>query len=218
VWRLSFRGCRLTQSTWAQPPPKKCFRNSETFRSIVALTTRAVSSAGSEHLPYKQRVGGSNPSLPTRVESHEEPVSQRLTGFLFCTLPLPLSLACSPPAPLTCVREEKRWCAEVLFATLEDDATLRLLFTVRAFGAHAAHNPRTRVILERLSGAKTRRGPRLRQCKGTRKSSITYPFVSLSSHNAVCAQEWRNWQTHWTQNPAGSPPCGFDSRLLHFMV
>ena len=27
--------------------------------------TRAVSSAGSEHLPYKQRVGGSNPSLPT---------------------------------------------------------------------------------------------------------------------------------------------------------
>ena len=26
---------------------------------------RALSSAGSEHLPYKQRVGGSNPSAPT---------------------------------------------------------------------------------------------------------------------------------------------------------
>ena len=28
--------------------------------------TRAFSSAGSEHLPYKQRVGGSNPSTPTK--------------------------------------------------------------------------------------------------------------------------------------------------------
>ena len=27
---------------------------------------RALSSAGLEHLPYKQRVGGSNPSTPTR--------------------------------------------------------------------------------------------------------------------------------------------------------
>ncbi len=29
---------------------------------------RAFSSAGSEHLPYKQRVGGSNPSTPTKKE------------------------------------------------------------------------------------------------------------------------------------------------------
>ena len=29
---------------------------------------RAFSSAGSEHLPYKQRVGGSNPSTPTKEE------------------------------------------------------------------------------------------------------------------------------------------------------
>ena len=35
-----------------RPPPK---------RKII----RAFSSAGSEHLPYKQRVGGSNPSTPT---------------------------------------------------------------------------------------------------------------------------------------------------------
>ena len=27
---------------------------------------RALSSAGLEHLPYKQRVGGSNPSTPTK--------------------------------------------------------------------------------------------------------------------------------------------------------
>ena len=29
------------------------------------IDIRAFSSAGSEHLPYKQRVGGSNPSTPT---------------------------------------------------------------------------------------------------------------------------------------------------------
>ena len=35
--------------------------------------TRAFSSAGSEHLPYKQRVGGSNPSTPTpKRKSYEE--------------------------------------------------------------------------------------------------------------------------------------------------
>ncbi len=28
---------------------------------------RGLSSAGSEHLPYKQRVGGSNPSAPTLI-------------------------------------------------------------------------------------------------------------------------------------------------------
>ena len=33
------------------------------FENIVII--RAFSSAGSEHLPYKQRVGGSNPSTPT---------------------------------------------------------------------------------------------------------------------------------------------------------
>ena len=31
------------------------------------LRTRALSSAGSERLPYKQRVGGSNPSAPTLI-------------------------------------------------------------------------------------------------------------------------------------------------------
>jgi hypothetical protein len=30
---------------------------------------RELSSAGSEHLPYKQRVGGSNPTAPTKEAS-----------------------------------------------------------------------------------------------------------------------------------------------------
>ena len=38
--------------------------------------TRAFSSAGSEHLPYKQRVGGSNPSTPTTASDN--------IGCFFC--------------------------------------------------------------------------------------------------------------------------------------
>ncbi len=34
--------------------------------SIFAALFRAISSVGSEHLPYKQRVGGSTPSSPTK--------------------------------------------------------------------------------------------------------------------------------------------------------
>ena len=41
-------------------------KNCCTFAPLLT-TTRAVSAVGSEHLPYKQRVGGSNPSLPTRA-------------------------------------------------------------------------------------------------------------------------------------------------------
>ena len=33
----------------------------------IRIQIRAFSSAGSEHLPYKQRVGGSNPSTPTYI-------------------------------------------------------------------------------------------------------------------------------------------------------
>ena len=35
----------------------------------LSFIKRAFSSAGSEHLPYKQRVGGSNPSTPTIKQS-----------------------------------------------------------------------------------------------------------------------------------------------------
>ena len=44
-------GVRIPQ----RPPPQ----------NISKSKFRAFSSAGSEHLPYKQRVGGSNPSTPT---------------------------------------------------------------------------------------------------------------------------------------------------------
>ena len=47
------------------------------FASQLRVATfRAFSSAGLEHLPYKQRVGGSNPSTPTES-------SLRKAGF-FC--------------------------------------------------------------------------------------------------------------------------------------
>jgi hypothetical protein len=35
------------------------------FQDLLGAKKREFSSAGSEHLPYKQRVGGSNPSTPT---------------------------------------------------------------------------------------------------------------------------------------------------------
>jgi hypothetical protein len=34
---------------------------------MPGVKKRELSSAGSEHLPYKQRVGGSNPSAPTKA-------------------------------------------------------------------------------------------------------------------------------------------------------
>ena len=43
----------------------------------VLKTIRALSSAGSERLPYKQRVGGSNPSAPTK------PYNENCEAFLF---------------------------------------------------------------------------------------------------------------------------------------
>ena len=50
------------------------------------------SSAGSEHLPYKQRVGGSNPSTPT--EDTEQTTFSRL--FLFCVYGRVQALAIAP--------------------------------------------------------------------------------------------------------------------------
>ena len=42
------------------------FNKNPNFAFPFGRTTREFSSAGSEHLPYKQRVGGSNPSTPTK--------------------------------------------------------------------------------------------------------------------------------------------------------
>jgi hypothetical protein len=42
------------------------------------------SSAGSEHLPYKQGVTGSNPVAPTKIKEREK--RKRFTFFYFCGL------------------------------------------------------------------------------------------------------------------------------------
>ena len=47
------------------------------------MELRELSSAGSEHLPYKQRVGGSNPSAPTVK------IKQLLEWLLFLCRVLP---------------------------------------------------------------------------------------------------------------------------------
>ena len=52
------------------------------------LKTRAFSSAGLEHLPYKQRVGGSNPSTPTGVFPV---ISSEVAGFFFVYIRLVLN-------------------------------------------------------------------------------------------------------------------------------
>ena len=44
-----------------------CYYKIKSYFCIAFEKQRALSSAGSEHLPYKQRVGGSNPSAPTLI-------------------------------------------------------------------------------------------------------------------------------------------------------
>ena len=41
----------------------------------LCTRNRVISSAGSERLPYKQRVGGSNPSSPTGYEKQHKAVT-----------------------------------------------------------------------------------------------------------------------------------------------
>ena len=54
---------------------------------------RAFSSAGLEHLPYKQRVGGSNPSTPTGVFPRS---SSGLRGIFMSVRQMPYCLCLSP--------------------------------------------------------------------------------------------------------------------------
>ena len=44
------------------------FKKTSYLCIAIEKSMRAFSSAGSEHLPYKQRVGGSNPSTPTETK------------------------------------------------------------------------------------------------------------------------------------------------------
>ncbi len=50
----------------------------------LAITKRAISSVGLEHLPYKQGVVGSNPSSPTKIVSQGITTIRLLFPFLFC--------------------------------------------------------------------------------------------------------------------------------------
>ena len=70
---------RLKKSASKFGHDKKCLYLCNRLRQA----TRALSSAGLEHLPYKQRVGGSNPSAPTRVRDiSTADVSFAFTGFM----------------------------------------------------------------------------------------------------------------------------------------
>ena len=59
------------------------FRLNAENLAVLSHKVWEFSSAGSEHLPYKQRVGGSNPSTPTKQK--QEDVERHL--FLFYTPP-----------------------------------------------------------------------------------------------------------------------------------
>ena len=50
--------------------------------AVPSLPGREFSSAGLEHLPYKQRVGGSNPSTPTNEQSNEMSNNRHLFVFI----------------------------------------------------------------------------------------------------------------------------------------
>ena len=49
-----------------KPPGKFCWNPSQPYL-CTPFEKREFSSVGSEHLPYKQRVGGSSPSTPTEA-------------------------------------------------------------------------------------------------------------------------------------------------------
>ena len=55
------------------------------MKSIFALAFRGISSVGSEHLPYKQRVGGSTPSSPTMKMKHLQRLL-KVSVFLFARI------------------------------------------------------------------------------------------------------------------------------------
>ena len=83
--------CRIKKSAYL------CNRKRETTQAklkslnVFQCEKRAFSSAGSEHLPYKQRVGGSNPSTPTTTRERES-LKEDFKLFFFGLQP------CTPPA------------------------------------------------------------------------------------------------------------------------
>ena len=54
-----------------------------------------LSSAGSEHLPYKQRVGGSNPSAPTQEKSLIDIDLSQIYQRFFVVIAIKISYFCT---------------------------------------------------------------------------------------------------------------------------
>ena len=67
---IAFQGKHLTREAGSnfQTPHERGWKKQESSNSY-SKSLWALSSAGSERLPYKQRVGGSNPSAPTHWKS-----------------------------------------------------------------------------------------------------------------------------------------------------
>ena len=57
--------CRIKKSAYLCNLKRETTQAKLKSLNVFQCEKRAFSSAGSEHLPYKQRVGGSNPSTPT---------------------------------------------------------------------------------------------------------------------------------------------------------
>ena len=80
-WKISDEMTVLTKlMRFAQKNAEKfCGIKKKHYLCTALEDKRAFSSAGLERLPYKQRVGGSNPSTPT----WQNPVSRRRCGIFF---------------------------------------------------------------------------------------------------------------------------------------
>ncbi len=85
----------------------------------IALMKGAFSSAGLEHLPYKQRVGGSNPSTPTTFKKDNP--SRAFSSAGLEHLPYKQRVGGSNPSTPTSIR--------LIFRFFEDLAAARQLFS-----------------------------------------------------------------------------------------
>ena len=62
---------RLQEEAMPEGEVDSVFRLNAQHLAVLSHINWEFSSAGSEHLPYKQRVGGSNPSTPTKQQKQE---------------------------------------------------------------------------------------------------------------------------------------------------
>ena len=78
----------------------KLIKSSKLSLQRPSITNREHSSAGSEHLPYKQRVRGSNPFAPTKIkDGNRSSFSFIFRCAVYCALPREHSSAGSEHLP-----------------------------------------------------------------------------------------------------------------------